>query len=89
MMSNKEEKKSIVVKFGLSETDTGRDAVQVALLTTRIIGLTEHLKTNKKDYSTKRGLLKLVGRRKRLLSYIEKRDVKRYRELIAELNLRK
>ncbi|MBU6197348.1 MAG: 30S ribosomal protein S15 [Cyanobacteria bacterium REEB446] len=88
-MSNKEEKKNIVVKFGLSETDTGRDAVQVALLTTRIIGLTEHLKTNKKDYSTKRGLLKLVGRRKRLLSYIERRDVKRYRELIAELNLRK
>ncbi|NBV97969.1 MAG: 30S ribosomal protein S15 [Proteobacteria bacterium] len=88
-MSNKEEKKSIVVKFGLTQTDTGRDAVQVALLTTRIIGLTEHLKTNKKDYSTKRGLLKLVGRRKRLLSYIERRDVKRYRELIAELNLRK
>ncbi|MEB3316410.1 MAG: 30S ribosomal protein S15 [Candidatus Melainabacteria bacterium] len=89
MMSNKEEKKNIVVKFGLNETDTGRDAVQVALLTTRIIGLTEHLKANKKDYSTKRGLLKLVGRRKRLLSYIERRDVKRYRELIAELNLRK
>jgi small subunit ribosomal protein S15 len=88
-MSNKEEKKSIVVKFGLTETDTGRDAVQVALLTTRIIGLTEHLKTNKKDYSTKRCLLKLVGLRKRLLSYIERRDVKRYRELIAELNLRK
>jgi small subunit ribosomal protein S15 len=88
-MSNKEEKKNIVVKFGLNETDTGRDAVQVALLTTRIIGLTEHLKANKKDYSTKRGLLKLVGRRKRLLSYIERRDVKRYRELIAELNLRK
>jgi len=88
-MSNKEEKKNIVVKFGLNETDTGRDAVQVALLTTRIIALTEHLKTNKKDYSTKRGLLKLVGRRKRLLSYIERRDVKRYRELIAELNLRK
>ena len=88
-MSNKEEKKNIVVKFGLSETDTGRDAVQVALLTTRIIGLTEHLKANKKDYSTKRGLLKLVGRRKRLLSYIERRDVKRYRELITELNLRK
>jgi small subunit ribosomal protein S15 len=63
--------------------------VQVALLTTRISGLTEHLKLNKKDYSTKRGLLKLVGRRKRLLSYIERRDVKRYRELIAELNLRK
>ena len=88
-MSNKEEKKNFVVKFGLNETDTGRDAVQVALLTTRIIGLTEHLKANKKDYSTKRGLLKLVGRRKRLLSYIERRDVKRYRELIAELNLRK
>jgi small subunit ribosomal protein S15 len=88
-MSNKEEKKNIVVKFGLNETDTGRDAVQVALLTTRIIGLTEHLKANKKDYSTKRGLLKLVGRRKRLLSYIERRDVKRYRELITELNLRK
>ena len=88
-MSNKEEKKNIVVKFGLNDTDTGRDAVQVALLTTRIIGLTEHLKANKKDYSTKRGLLKLVGRRKRLLSYIERRDVKRYRELIAELNLRK
>jgi small subunit ribosomal protein S15 len=88
-MSNKEEKKNIVVKFGLNDTDTGRDAVQVALLTTRIIGLTEHLKANKKDYSTKRGLLKLVGRRKRLLSYIERRDVKRYRELITELNLRK
>jgi small subunit ribosomal protein S15 len=88
-MSNKEEKKNIVVKFGLNETDTGRDAVQVALLTTRISGLTEHLRTNKKDYSTKRGLLKLVGRRKRLLSYIERRDVKRYRELITELNLRK
>jgi len=89
MMFNKEEKKNIVVKYGQNETDTGRDAVQVALLTSRILLLTEHLKNNKKDYSTKRGLLKLVGRRKRLLSYIEKRDVQRYRNLIAELNLRK
>lgn len=88
-MPNKEEKKNIVVKFGLNETDTGRDAVQVALLTVRIAALTEHLKNNRKDFSTKRGLLKLVGRRKRLLSYIERRDVQRYRELIAELNLRK
>lgn len=88
-MPNKEEKKNIVVKFGLNETDTGRDAVQVALLTVRIAALTEHLKSNRKDFSTKRGLLKLVGRRKRLLSYIERRDVQRYRELIAELNLRK
>ncbi len=88
-MPTKEEKKNIVTKYGQTASDTGRDAVQVALLTARISQLTEHLKSNRKDYSSKRGLLKLVGRRKRLLSYIERNDVQRYRELIAELGLRK
>ncbi|MCH2226225.1 MAG: 30S ribosomal protein S15 [Candidatus Caenarcaniphilales bacterium] len=89
MAVTKERKLEIIKKFGENEGDSGKDAVQVALLTERIIGLTEHLKANKKDYSTKRGLLKLVGRRRKLLSYIEKKDVQRYRELVAELGLRK
>ena len=89
MAVTKERKLEIIKKFGENEGDSGKDAVQVALLTERIIGLTEHLKANKKDYSTKRGLLKLGGRRRKLLSYIEKKDDQRYRELVAELGLRK
>ena len=89
MAISKEEKLEIIKEYGESENDSGKDEVQVALLTKRIVHLTEHLKANKKDYSTKRGLLKLVGRRRKLLNYIEKRDVKRYRELIAKLGLRK
>ena len=89
MSITEKEKLEIIEEFGENSKDTGKDEVQVALLTKRIIHLTEHLKANKKDYSTKRGLLKLVGRRKKLLAYIEKKDVKRYRELIAKLGLRK
>ena len=89
MSITKERKLEIVKEFGENENDSGKDEVQVALLTERIVHLTEHLKANKKDYSTKRGLLKLVGRRRKMLNYIEKKDVKRYRELIAKLGLRK
>lgn len=89
MAITKEDKLEIIKEYGVNEGDSGKDSVQVALLTQRIIHLTEHLKKNKKDHSTKRGLLKLVGRRRKLLNYIEKRDVKRYRELIAKLGLRK
>ena len=88
MAITKEDKLEIIKEYGENDGDSGKDAVQVALLTQRIVHLTEHLKKNKKDYSTKRGLLKLVGRRRKLLNYIEKRDVKRYRELIAKLGFR-
>ncbi|MCL2565015.1 MAG: 30S ribosomal protein S15 [Defluviitaleaceae bacterium] len=82
-------KKEIIAKFGRNEADTGSPEVQVALLTERINHLTEHLKLHKKDHHSRRGLLKMVGQRKGLLDYIRDRDVVRYRELIAELGLRK
>ena len=82
-------KKEIIEKFGRKENDTGSPEVQVALLTARINHLTEHLKIHKKDHHSRRGLLKMVGQRKGLLDYIRQRDVIRYRELIAELGLRK
>ena len=82
-------KKEIVAKYGRNETDTGSPEVQVALLTARINHLTEHLRTHKKDFHSRRGLLMLVGQRKGLLDYIRQRDVVGYRELIAELGLRK
>jgi len=82
-------KKEVIAKFGRNETDTGSPEVQVALLTERINHLTEHLKLHKKDHHSRRGLLKMVGQRKGLLDYIRDRDVVRYRELIAELGLRK
>jgi len=82
-------KKEIIMKFGRNEADTGSPEVQVALLTERINHLTEHLKLHKKDHHSRRGLLKMVGQRKGLLDYIRNRDVVRYRELIAELGLRK
>jgi len=83
------DKKEIIAKYGRQENDTGSPEVQVALLTERINHLTEHLKIHKKDHHSRRGLLKMVGQRKGLLSYIAKRDVVKYRELIAELGLRK
>jgi small subunit ribosomal protein S15 len=83
------EKKEIISKFGRKENDTGSPEVQVALLTERINHLTEHLKLHKKDHHSRRGLLKMVGQRKGLLSYIKDKDVVKYRELIAELGLRK
>jgi len=82
-------KKEIIAEFGKNETDTGSPAVQVALLTERINHLTEHLKMHKKDHHSRRGLLKMVGQRKGLLDYIKDRDVVGYRELIAQLGLRK
>ena len=86
-------KKDIVTKiqerFGLSASDTGASEIQVALLTARIQYLTEHFRTHKLDHHSRRGLLKLVGQRRRLLDYVRSRDVNRYRELIGELGLRK
>jgi len=83
------DKKPIIEKFGRKENDTGSPEVQVALLTARINHLNEHLQTHKKDHHSRRGLLKMVGQRKGLLNYIRNKDVVRYRELIAELGLRK
>ena len=75
--------------FGLSENDTGSPEIQIALLSERINHLTEHLKTHKKDHHSRRGLLMLVGRRRRLLDYVKDYDVERYREVIAHLGLRR
>jgi len=82
-------KKEIITKHGRKEGDTGSPEVQVALLTARINHLTEHLRTHKKDFHSRRGLLKLVGQRRGLLDYIRNQDVVRYRALIGELGLRK
>ena len=83
------DKKAIIEKYGRNESDTGSPEVQVALLTERIKLLTEHLKEHKKDFHSRRGLLMMVGQRKGLLNYIKQRDVVKYRELIAELGIRK
>ena len=82
-------KTDIVAKHGSSEHDTGSPEVQIALLTDRILHLTEHLKTHKKDHHSRRGLLMMVGRRRRMLDYLASIDVERYRTLIAELGLRR
>ena len=86
-MLSVEEKKAIVAKFGANENDTGSPEVQIALLTSRIIYLTEHLRSHKKDHASRRGLLKLVGRN--LLGYLQKHDLDRYRAILEKLNLRK
>ncbi|WKC58338.1 30S ribosomal protein S15 [Borrelia sp. P9F1] len=88
-MISKEQKQKIVSEFGRSADDTGSVEVQVALITSRIKYLTEHLKVNKKDYSSKRGLLKLVGQRRSLLRYYQNKNLEAYRTLIARLGLRK
>ena len=82
------EKKEIIEKYKLSENDTGSVQVQVALLTERINHLNEHLKLNKKDNHSRRGLLKMVGHRRNLLAYLYKSDIERYRALIAKLGIR-
>jgi len=82
-------KADIVAKHGSSENDTGSPEVQIALLTDRIQHLTEHLKVHKKDHHSRRGLLMMVGRRRRMLDYLADIDVERYRKLIAELGLRR
>ncbi|HWV86331.1 MAG TPA: 30S ribosomal protein S15 [Capillimicrobium sp.] len=84
-----ERKAEIVEKFGESPQDTGNTRVQIALLTARINDLTEHLRTHKKDHHSRRGLLMLVGQRRRLLGYLQKKDLEGYRELIRELGLRR
>ncbi len=80
---------SMVATFGLKENDTGSPEVQVALLSDRINHLTEHLRVHRKDHHSRRGLLMLVGRRRRLLDYVKENDVERYRALIAHLGLRR
>ena len=82
-------KEELIKEYGKSDNDTGSTEVQVALLTKRIEDLTGHLKEHKKDHHTRRGLLMLVGKRKRLLQYLEHQDVERYRSLIDKLGLRK
>jgi small subunit ribosomal protein S15 len=82
-------KREIVERFGKDERDTGSTEVQVALLTERINGLTEHLREHKKDHHSRRGLLMLVGQRRRLLNYLRGSDLDRYRTLIGELGLRR
>ncbi|HZK38420.1 MAG TPA: 30S ribosomal protein S15 [Clostridia bacterium] len=82
-------KKTIIDAFKTHENDTGSPEVQIALLTERINHLNEHLKVHKKDYHSRRGLLKMVGRRRNLLNYLMDKDIERYREVIARLKLRK
>ncbi|OBK14825.1 30S ribosomal protein S15 [Mycobacterium asiaticum] len=84
-----EQKKEILKSYGLHETDTGSPEAQIALLTKRIADLTEHLKVHKHDHHSRRGLLLLVGRRKRLVKYLTQVDVERYRSLIERLGLRR
>jgi small subunit ribosomal protein S15 len=86
---DKEKKSELITKFGRGKTDTGSTEVQVALLTERINQLTEHMTTNRHDYHSQRGLVKLVGQRRRLLAYLSREDTKRYRDLINKLGLRK
>jgi small subunit ribosomal protein S15 len=86
---DKEKKGELITKFGRGKTDTGSTEVQVALLTERINQLTEHMTTNRHDYHSQRGLVKLVGQRRRLLAYLSREDTKRYRDLINKLGLRK
>ena len=88
-MLEKETKERIIKEFGRKEGDTGSVEVQVAMLTEQINRLTVHMKANKKDFSSNRGLLKMVGRRKNLMEYLKKNDVNRYRDLVKKLGLRK
>lgn len=85
----KEEKQQIIDENKIHEKDTGSPEVQIALLTSRIQNLTEHLKKNDKDHHSRRGLLKMVGHRRKLLAYLQKKDIERYRAIIDKLGLRK
>ena len=89
MYLTKENKKEIFKEHGKSESDTGSAEGQIALFTKRINHLTEHLKNNRNDFNTERSLVMMVGKRKSLLSYLKNKDIKRYREIIKKLNLRK
>jgi small subunit ribosomal protein S15 len=89
MYLSKEIKQEIFEKYGKSNSDTGSAESQIALFSHRINHLTEHLKLNKKDYSTEHALVKMVGKRRRLLDYLKRVDIERYRAIIAQLNIRK
>ncbi|HEX3290430.1 MAG TPA: 30S ribosomal protein S15 [Gaiella sp.] len=89
MALTKEAKQELISKHGQNDTDTGSTEVQVAMLTRRINELTEHLRTHPKDHYSRRGLLKLVGRRRRFLDYLQRKDLEGYRALIKELGLRR
>ena len=89
MSLTKEAKQELIAKHGRSESDTGSTEVQVAMLTSRIQQLTEHLRTHPKDHHSRRGLLKLVGQRRRFLNYMQKHDLEGYRALVKELGLRR
>ncbi len=88
MSINLKNKSEIIEKFGANSKDSGSVKVQIAMLTQKITELTEHMKTNKKDFSTKRGLLMMVGKRKGLLSYLKEKDLDGYRKLIKDLSIR-
>ncbi len=89
MPLTKQEKEKVIKKFGKNDKDTGATEVQIALLTQRIIELTEHFKENKKDHNSRRGLMKLVGQRRRLLKYLQREDQERYKKVLKSLKLRK
>lgn len=89
MPLNKESKSTIIEKFKTHDIDTGSPEVQIALLSKRIEYLTEHFKTHKKDHHSRQGLIKMVGKRRRLLDYLKKKNISRYKEVIAQLGLRK
>jgi len=89
MTITKERKQEIAEKFGGSAENTGSTEAQVAIFTERITKLTEHLKDNEKDHDSRRGLLQMVGKRRKLLNYLKKNDIQKYRELISELGIRK
>ena len=89
MAITKEEKQAIIEEYATHEGDTGSPEVQIALLTNRINSLTEHLKVNKKDHHSRRGLLKMVGHRRNLLGYLQKVDIERYRSIVERLGIRK
>lgn len=89
MSLSKQEKVDIIKKFGGSEKDSGKAEVQIAILTGRINNLTSHFEGHKKDHASRRGLLQMVGKRRRLLDYLMKKDIERYRSIIKELNIRK
>ncbi|MDD2560573.1 MAG: 30S ribosomal protein S15 [Bacteroidales bacterium] len=89
MYLTKEKKQEIFEKYGTSNTDTGSPESQIALFSYRISHLTEHLKSNRKDYSTERSLKMMVGKRRRLLDYIKEKDIEKYRSLIKELGIRR
>lgn len=88
MSMTKEEKNKIIEEYRLHEGDTGSPEVQIAILTHRINSLTEHLKVHKKDHHSRRGLFKMIGQRRGLLRYLEKKDIERYRALIEKLGIR-